>query len=107
MKRTQLTLLLAAASLVPAAVLFAADHVIDQKDRTFSQADLIIKQGDSVTFKNSDEVVHNVFSNTPGLEFDLRRQPPGGSSTVPFPKAGTVEVRCSIHPKMKLTVTVK
>jgi plastocyanin len=41
------------------------------------------------------------------MEFDLRRQAPGATSTVPFPKEGTAEVRCSIHPKMKLIVTVK
>ena len=40
------------------------------------------------------------------VEFDLRRQAPGSSSTVPFAKAGQGEVRCSIHPKMKLIVTV-
>jgi len=81
--------------------------VVDQKDRQFALAELTVKPGDTVTFKNADEVTHNVFSVTPGMEFDIRRQAPGGSSTVPFPKEGVVEVRCSIHPKMKLMVTVK
>ena len=35
------------------------------------------------------------------------RQAPGGSSKVPFDKEGVAEVRCSIHPKMKLIITVK
>src|SRR3569623_871806 len=84
--------------------LYAADHDVIQKDRTFSQTEITIKQGDSITFKNTDDVTHNVFSMTTGMEFDLRRQAPGASSTVPFPKEGTAEVRCSIHPKMKLIV---
>jgi plastocyanin len=90
-----------------AAVTFAGDTTVVQKDREFSQNTLTIKAGDSVTFKNEDAVTHNVFSNTPGLEFDIRRQAPGGSSTVPFAKEGEVEVRCSIHPKMKLMISVK
>ena len=85
----------------------AADHEVVQKDRNFSQMEITVKPGDTVSFKNADDVTHNVFSMSPGMEFDLRRQAPGASSTVPFPKEGTAEVRCSIHPKMKLIVTVK
>jgi plastocyanin len=85
----------------------AADVQINQKDRTFSQSEVTVKPGDKITFQNSDEVTHNVFSISPGMEFDLRRQAPGASSTVSFDKEGVSEVRCSIHPKMKLIVTVK
>jgi len=85
----------------------AADHVVNQKDKIFSHSEITIKPGDTVTFKNGDEVSHNVYSSTPGMEFEIRRQAPGASSTVPFPKAGKVDVQCSIHPKMKLTVHVK
>lgn len=90
-----------------AAIANAADHEVLQKDRLFSQAEITIKPGDTITFKNSDDITHNVFSMTPGMEFDLRRQAPGATSTVPFPKEGVAEVRCSIHPKMKLIVNVK
>jgi plastocyanin len=86
---------------------FSADTSVDQKDRKFSQADVTIRPGDTITFKNSDEVAHNVFSATPGHEFEITRQAPGEKSTIAFPKEGVVEVRCSIHPRMKLMVTVK
>jgi len=103
LKRTQRI-----ASLVLIALpVVAADLEIGQKDRTFSQTEITVKVGDKVVFKNLDEVTHNVFSVTAGMEFDLRRQAPGGSSAVPFDKEGTAEVRCSIHPKMKLIVHVK
>lgn len=95
------------ASLVAASALYAEDHSVIQKDRTFSQAEITVKPGDTITFKNTDDVTHNVFSMTSGMEFDLRRQAPGASSVVPFTKEGTAEVRCSIHPKMKLIVNVK
>jgi plastocyanin len=97
------TLILAAGG----AVCGAADHVVDQKERLFSETDLSVKVGDTVTFQNSDPITHNVFSSTPGLEFDIRRQAPGEKSTIPFTKEGVVEVRCSIHPKMKMLIRVR
>lgn len=93
--------------LIFSSLVAAAESVIVQKDRAFSQTQVNIKPGDSILFKNSDDVVHNVFSTSAGMEFDIRRQAPGGSSSVPFSKEGVAEVRCSIHPKMKLVVTVK
>jgi plastocyanin len=95
---------LAALSTLP---LLAADHEITQQDRHFSQTEITINVGDTISFKNDDEVTHNVFSTTPGMEFDLHRQAPGASSTIPFAKAGDAEVDCSIHPRMKLMVHVK
>ena len=77
-----------------------------QLDRAFSQKEISIKVGESIVFKNNDQVTHNVFSVSPGMEFDIRRQAPGMSSTIAFNKPGVAEVRCSIHPKMKLIVTV-
>ena len=95
---------LATLSAIP---LLAADHEITQQDRHFSQTEITIKVGDTISFKNDDEVTHNVFSVTPGMEFDLHRQAPGASSTIPFNKVGDVEVDCSIHPRMKLLVHVR
>src|SRR6266852_3637364 len=79
----------------------AEERQIGQKDRAFSQTEITIKPGDSIVFKNLDDVTHNVFSTTPGMAFDIRRQAPGSSSKVLFSGAGVAEVRCSIHPKMK------
>ena len=97
----------AAACLLAAASVPAEEHAIVQKDRAFSQTAITIRPGEKIAFKNADEVTHNVFSVTPGMEFDIRRQAPGGVSRVSFDKEGIAEVRCSIHPKMKLMVTVK
>lgn len=95
------------ATLAAASLAAAAEHEITQKDRAFSQTELTIKMGDSIVFKNLDEVTHNVFSVSPGMEFDIRRQAPGQSSSIAFQREGVAEIRCSIHPKMKLIVTVK
>jgi len=93
--------------LLVAAAFSASDNTVDQKDRKFSKTEITVKPGESITFSNSDEVAHNVFSATPGHEFEIVRQAPGEKSTIAFPKEGVVEVRCSIHPRMKLMVTVK
>jgi plastocyanin len=99
--------LIAGAGLVLALPSPAGEHTVIQKNRAFSQTEITIKVGDKISFRNADEVTHNVFSLTPGMEFDIRRQAPGGVSDVAFDKEGVAEVRCSIHPKMKLIVTVK
>src|SRR5262245_42481371 len=88
------------------AIVFAsapvADHTITQANKTFSQTEITIKNGDKVVFKNDDQVTHNVFSTSKGYEFNLKIQAPGASASVPFNASGTAEVRCAIHPKMKL-----
>ncbi len=98
---------IASIALTPLVVWAATEHAVVQKDKAFSQTEIKVKVGDSIKFDNQDSVVHNVFSNTPGMEFDLRTQQPGQASVVPFTKEGSCEVRCAIHPKMKLQVTVE
>jgi plastocyanin len=85
----------------------SADHKINQQNKAFSIKEIAVAAGDSITFMNADEVTHNVYSATPGLEFELRTQAPGKSDTVKFDKKGSLVVECAIHPKMKVQVTVK
>jgi plastocyanin len=96
-----LALLLAAA---PAA---AGDHVVSQKGQSFQPAALTIRKGDQVLFRNDDEVTHNVYSKSAGAEFNVRLQEPGTTSPVRFDQPGSIEVRCAIHPKMKLRIEVQ
>ncbi len=109
MKTTRLALAAATAGLMLAGVgpLGAANDVkILQKGKEFSAREIRIKAGDLVTFVNADPITHNVYSATPGFEFDLRTQHPGQASSVPFARPGKVKVECAIHPKMKLDVDV-
>lgn len=85
----------------------AAERVVLEQKKKFSEKKLAIKAGDSVTFVNKDGFTHNVHSKTKGHEFDLGPQDPGASDSVTFSKPGKIKVRCAIHPKMKLTITVK
>jgi plastocyanin len=84
---------------------FADDaHVIVQQGRAFRPAEVTIARGESLTFTNEDEFIHQVY--VAGL-FDTDERAPGQNITESFPETGTFEVRCHIHPKMKLVVHVK
>ena len=85
----------------------AKDYTVDQKDKQFSQKSLKVKVGESVDFRNSDTVSHNIFSLSETKSFDLGSYPAGQSKRVTFDKPGTVEVECSIHPAMQMVVEVE
>jgi plastocyanin len=102
-----IALALALTALYPVLAGDTPEHVINQKDREFSTNQITIKPGEQVVFKNNDNVTHNVFSNSKINPFHIKIQQPGHSSTVQFTNEGVTEVRCAIHPKMKLMVTVK
>ena len=81
-------------------------HVVTQKGKSFSVTELKVKVGDTVEFKNDDDVSHNVFSVSKSQPFNTKMQTPGADAAVTFTTEGTVEVRCAIHPGMKLTVQI-
>lgn len=85
----------------------AAEIVVSQKNKDFSQKHVKLKVGDSISFRNDDPFFHNVFSLSDTTSFDLGSYPQGQSKSVKFTKAGTVEIECSIHPNMKLVVEVQ
>ena len=85
----------------------AGKQTVQQKNKSFSATELTVKVGDTLEFKNDDDVAHNVFSTSPTQAFNTKIQPPGASAEVTFDKEGIVQVRCAIHPQMKLTVHVE
>lgn len=85
----------------------AADLLVDQKDKQFSKKVLKIKVGDVIEFRNSDPFAHNIFSLSDTKSFDLGSYPQGQSKKVTFDKPGKVEVECSIHPSMQMTIEVE
>ena len=85
----------------------AGKQTVQQKNKAFSTTELTVKVGDVLEFKNDDDVAHNVFSTSPTQAFNTKIQPPGASAEVTFVTEGIVQVRCAIHPQMKLTVHVE
>jgi plastocyanin len=89
-----------------AVALAAAGKVIEQKGKMFSDAEVAIKKGETITFVNNDNVTHNVMSKSPGNEFNIGAQTPGTSAPVTFDTAGEANILCAIHPQMKMTVKI-
>jgi len=85
----------------------AAEYSVDQKDKQFSKKSLKVKVGDTVEFKNSDSIAHNIFSLSDIKSFDLGSYTTGQSKKVVFDKPGKVEVECSIHPSMQMVIEVE
>lgn len=92
------------AAAIPAAS--AAEIVITQAGKKFDKKKVEIGAGDTIKFVNADKMGHNI--NSKGADaFDLGLQKPGADMSRKFAKAGEYKLRCTIHPKMKLKVTVK
>lgn len=83
-----------------------SEHTILTKDLTFSNPLKVIKPGDRLIFENDDTVVHNVVSATVGFQFDLGAFKPGMSKSLVFKETGVVDIECTIHPGMKMTLFI-
>lgn len=80
--------------------------LLDQRDQRFVPRILAIVSGQSVVFRNSDRVFHNVFSYSPPKRFDLGRYARGKSKTLSFRKPGLVQIYCDIHSDMRADLVV-
>jgi plastocyanin len=90
-----------------ATITYASELVIGQKGRLFSPGTVTIQAGESLVFQNDDAVSHHVYSSTKGQEFDLETVGPGKRMSRTFSKKGRVDVRCGLHPGMRLVVSVE
>ncbi len=79
---------------------------IDQKDRQFVPRVSAIQVGTSVSFPNSDNVRHSVYSFSEANRFELKLYAGRAASPVLFPRAGIVALGCNIHDKMIAWVLV-
>ena len=84
----------------------AADIKVEQKNKKFSDKKVSASAGDTLVFVNADDFTHNLFSKK-GVKFDSGVMKPGDVYKLKLDAAGKFRVRCAIHPKMKLRVTVK
>jgi plastocyanin len=90
------------------ATAFASEAaLVVQRDRKFQTAAIDIAVGDVVRFTNEDPFIHQLYARSPDFSFSSEEQPRGKVLSVPFPVAGSFEIRCEIHPKMLVTVNVK
>jgi plastocyanin len=108
MTRHKAAIFVAAAVFGVTAAAFADDSLtIVQNGRAFHPNDITIDHGQTLSFSNQDDFIHQIYVDSPGFKYDSAEQPPGETLTINFPDAGTFPVRCHIHPKMRLTVHVR
>ncbi|HUJ79839.1 MAG TPA: plastocyanin/azurin family copper-binding protein [Nitrospiria bacterium] len=91
-----------------AVVASANQLTVLQANTSFNVASLTIKSGDTVVFENKDNKTHNIqIVSADGNVDDKGLQKPGQDVTATLNSAGEYKVRCAIHPKMKMVITVK
>jgi plastocyanin len=71
--------------------------VMDQIDKQFMPAVLAVATGTHVTFPNSDDIRHQVYSFSPAKRFELRLYEGTPSTPVTFDQPGLVVLGCNIH----------
>ena len=87
---------------------FASGEVtVVQTNRSFNPDVIEVAKDTIIHFANEDEFIHQIYVKSDTTNFDSAEQVPGTTIDIPFNADGTFEVRCHIHPKMRLTVTVK
>lgn len=84
--------------------------VMDQKGLMFSPHVMVIEQGTTVEFLNSDSVQHNVFwpsiSGNKKEGHNLGTWPKGDKRPFKFDQPGVVPLLCNVHPEMSGYIVV-
>jgi plastocyanin len=84
----------------------AKKAVVDQKNRMFIPHVLPIQTGTAVSFPNSDNVRHQVYSFSPAKRFQLPLYSGTPATPVVFDKPGVVAIGCNIHDQMSAYLVV-
>lgn len=84
--------------------------VMDQKGLVFVPHIMVVQQGTTVQFLNSDTVQHNVFWTAIGGDKkagkNLGTWPKGEKRPYTFDKPGVVPLLCNVHPEMAAYIVV-
>ena len=101
-------LAIAALLVIAKAGLSIGDEIkISQANKAFDPGAVTIKSGDTVDFVNDDTIAHNVITKGAPENFNLGVIKPGDEKQTTITTPGVYDVRCAIHPGMKMTVTVQ
>lgn len=78
---------------------------VNIRGMAFTPRVVTLRPGDSVTWVNGDDRDHTVTAADGAFNSGNIR--PGGSFTFRFPRAGNYPYSCSLHPRMRGTVSVQ
>jgi plastocyanin len=83
---------------------------MDQKGLLFQPHILVVQQGTTVEFQNSDTVAHNVAWSSIGgnkkLAHNMGTWPKGEMRSFKFDNAGAIPLMCYVHPEMSAYIIV-
>jgi plastocyanin len=82
---------------VPARAAQGTRYVVDQVNRTFVPRVSVVQSGTAVSFPNSDNIRHSVYSFSPAKIFALKLYAGKLTDPVIFDKPGLVVLGCNIH----------
>jgi plastocyanin len=84
--------------------------IMDQKGLMFQPHIMVVQQGTTVEFLNSDSVAHNVFWISVGgnkkLGHNMGTWPKGEKKSFKFDTSGVVPMFCNVHPEMSAFIVV-
>lgn len=75
-------------------------YVMDQINKSFEPSVLIVPENSLVSFPNSDDIRHHVYSFSPAKTFELKLYAGKPKSPVLFEQSGVVVMGCNIHDSM-------
>lgn len=81
-------------------------YTVNSVDMDFRPGAMAVPAGSQVKFANLDQVLHNVYSSTPGSVFDYQFQKVGDVVERRFTTPGTVLVSCNVHHFMEFDLLV-
>jgi len=90
-----------------AAGAWAEVKLVSQQGKVFRPDRVTMTTADTLRIANDDGFLHHVYIDHPNLRFDSGGRRPAETVDIQFPRPGTYEVLCEIHPKMKLVVEVR
>jgi plastocyanin len=81
--------------------------LVAQKNREFAVQEVVLAAGGRISFSNEDEFPHQISAKGPGVATSSPLQRPGEVLQILLPQPGLVQVRCGIHPRMRLAIRVE
>mgnify|MGYP000112004262 FL=1 len=72
-------------------------EIMDQVNSQFQPHVLVVRKGSSVSFPNSDDIRHHVYSFSKSKRFEIKLYAGMPENRVTFDKIGVVAVGCNIH----------
>ncbi|MEW9798894.1 methylamine utilization protein [Alteromonas sp. CYL-A6] len=75
----------------------APPAIMNQINKQFVPHVLAVQSHTTVSFPNSDNIFHHVYSFSPARQFELKLYKEAGASAITFDEAGVVDLGCNIH----------